>query len=138
MTTEADIADLLFRIARENFTDAAVYQWGAIPKGQVKATRITVQAKPLHEGKIWRTGAAEVNICIPFLSEDGTADLTRLKQAERQVTETFDGKVISLTDHITLDVDTRNRIKDDTLKCHIINAHLRVSVLNTINTKTNG
>lgn len=130
MTTETDVADFLFAIAK-SLGVPKVYQWGAIPYGTVTGERVTIQVKGIQDETIWRTCYAEFNICVPYMDEKGTANLTRINQVEHLVTDKLDDVVLPYNgDWLWLKIETRNRVADDTIKALVVNAHLRVRILN--------
>lgn len=130
MITEGEIANFLFVEAKQFGIDE-VYQWGNIPEGEVKKERITIQVKPLRNGERWCSCFAEINICVPFIDQHSHANLIRLGEVEHLCHSLLKKRVAQINGQwVRYDIDTLNRLKDDTLRCYYINAHLRFEVMN--------
>ena len=133
MITEGKIADYIYARCKK-FGIAEVYQWGNIPNGVVKKPRVTVQAKAQKEGKYWFDSFVEVNVCYPYLTENGVAPLNQIDNATIKANELFGKHVDRIDDDwIAFEIDSRNRIKDESLKCYYLNLHIRFKVLNINN-----
>lgn len=128
MIVSTDIANIIYKDCKD-FGIRNLYQSGNIPAGKVTEERIVIITMQQENGTYWKEGIVHVNLCVPDIDENGTANLTRLNELERmanllgEVNE-YDGTWYKY------EVDS-SRIEDDSpLKCHYVNVRLLFEVLN--------
>lgn len=80
--------------------------------------------------KYWKKSFAEVNLCVPDLSEN-EANTIRLNELERQANKLFDD-VVSSYDGTTYrySIESIGTEADTALKCHFVNVRILFEVLN--------
>lgn len=98
--------------------------------GELKSERIVIHTKKQQPGTYWKKSFAEVNFCVPDLSEN-EANAIRLNELEREVMKHFDN-VVSIYDGTTYNysIESIGTEKDTALKCHYVNARILFEVLN--------
>lgn len=126
-----DIANKLHEIATE-IGISEVYQSDNTPFGEVKSERVIVSVGENFSGSIWDELTAVVNVCVPDIDKNGTADLIRLQEAEKKVCKVFnDMQVFQLgEDWISVEWRTSSIEENASLKCHYIHVVLSVKTLN--------
>ena len=128
MIVTTDIANILYR-------DCKSFEIDIVPSGEtlmdeLKSERIVIHAKKQQPGKYWKKSFAEVNLCVPDLSEN-EANTIRLNELERETNKLFNGVVSSYNgttyrysiESISIEADTA-------LKCHYVNVRILFEVLN--------
>ena len=128
MIVTTDIANILYR-------DYKSFEIDIVPSGEtlmdeLKSERIVIHTKKQQPGKYWKKSFAEVNLCVPDLSEN-EANTIRLNELERETNKLFNGVVSSYNgttyrysiESISIEADTA-------LKCHYVNVRILFEVLN--------
>jgi len=128
MIVTTDIGNILYR-------DCKVFGIDIVPDGEtltgeLKSERIVIHTKKQQPGTYWKKSFAEVNFCVPDLSEN-EANAIRLNELEREVMKHFDN-VVSIYDGTTYNysIESIGTEKDTALKCHYVNARILFEVLN--------
>lgn len=124
-----DIANILYR-------DCKAFGIDIVPSGEtlvseLTSERIVIHAKKQQPGTYWKKSFAEVNLCVPDLSEN-EANTIRLNELEREANKRFDD-VVSTYDGTTYrySIDSIGTEADTALKCHYVNVRILFNVLNT-------
>ena len=127
MIVTTDIANILYR-------DCKVFGIGIVPQGKtlvgkLKSERIVIHAKKQQHGKYWKKSFAEVNLCVPDLSEN-EANTIRLQELEREAEKRFD--TVGSYDGTTYrySIESIGTEEDTALKCHYVNVRILFEVLN--------
>jgi hypothetical protein len=96
----------------------------------LKSERIVIHTKKQQTGTYWKKSFAEVNLCVPNLSEN-EANTIRLNELERKADKLFDD-VVSTYDGMTYrySIDSIGTEADTALKCHYVNVRILFNVLN--------
>ena len=128
MIVTTDIANILYR-------DCKSFEIDIVPSGEtlmdeLKSERIVIHTKKQQPGKYWKKSFAEVNLCVPDLSEN-EANTIRLNELERETNKLFNGVVSSYNgttyrysiESISIEADTA-------LKCHYVSVRILFEVLN--------
>ena len=128
MIVTTDIGNILYR-------DCKAFGIDIVPAGEtlpveLKSERIVIHTKKQQPGTYWKKSFAEVNFCVPDLSEN-EANAIRLNELEREVMKHFDD-VVSIYDGTTYNysIESIGTEKDTALKCHYVNARILFEVLN--------
>lgn len=127
MIVTTDIANILYR-------DCKVFGIDIVPQGttlvgKLKSERIVIHAKKQQPGKYWKKSFAEVNLCVPDLSEN-EANSIRLGELEREAEKRFDS--VGSYDGTTYrySIESIGTEEDTALKCHYVNVRILFEVLN--------
>lgn len=127
MIVTTDIANILYR-------DCKVFGIDIVPQGKtltgkLNSERIVIHAKKQQPGKYWKKSFAEVNLCIPDLSEN-EANSIRLQELEREAMKRFDA--VGDYDGTTYrySIESIGTEEDTALKCHYVNVRVLFEVLN--------
>lgn len=127
MIVTTDIANILYR-------DCKVFGIDIVPQrttlvGKLKSERIVIHAKKQQPGKYWKKSFAEVNLCVPDLSEN-EANSIRLQELEREAEKRFD--TVGDYDGTTYrySIESIGTEEDTDLKCHYVNVRILFEVLN--------
>lgn len=127
MIVTTDIANILYR-------DCKVFGIDIVPQGEalvgeLKTERIVIHAKKQQPGKYWKKSFAEVNLCVPDLSEN-EANTIRLQEFEREAMNRFD--TVGSYDGTTYrySIESIGTEEDTDLKCHYVNVRILFEVLN--------
>lgn len=127
MIVTTDIANILYR-------DCKVFGIDIVPQGktlvgELKSERIVIHAKKQQPGKYWKKSFAEVNLCVPDLSEN-EANTIRLGELERIAMNRFD--TVGSYDGTTYrySIESIGMEEDTSLKCHYVNVRILFEVLN--------
>ena len=128
MIVTTDIGNILYRDCKAFGID--IVPDGEILTGELKSERIVIHAKKQQPGTYWKKSFAEVNLCVPDLSEN-EADTIRLNGLEREANKRYDD-VVSSHDGTTYrySIDSIGTEADTALKCHYVNARILFEVLN--------
>lgn len=128
MIVTTDIANILYR-------DCKVFGIDIVPQGktltgELKSERIVIHAKKQQPGKYWKKSFAEVNLCVPDLSENESKSI-RLQELEREATKSFDD-VVNTYDGTTYrySIESIGTEEDTALKCHYVNVRILFEVIN--------
>lgn len=128
MIVTTDIGNILYR-------DCKAFGIGIVPAGEtltgeLTSERIVIHTKKQQPGKYWKKSFAEVNLCVPNLSEN-EANTIRLNELERKAGKLFDD-VVSTYDGMTYrySIDSIGTEADTALKCHYVNVRILFNVLN--------
>ena len=100
MIVTTDIGNILYRDCKA--FEICIVPAGETLTGELASERIVIHTKKQQPGKYWKKSFAEVNLCVPNLSEN-EANTIRLNELER---------------------------KDTALKCHYVNVRILFEVLN--------
>lgn len=128
MIVTTDIANILYRDCQS--LGIFIVPQGKTLTGQMKSERIVIHAKKQQSGTYWKKSFAEVNLCVPDLTE-GEANTIRLNELEKQAQKLFDGvtgRYDGTTYHYS--IDTIGMEEDTSLKCHYVNVRILFEVLN--------
>ena len=128
MIVTTDIGNILYRDCKIFGID--IVPAGETLTGELKSERIVIHTKKQQPGTYWKKSFAEVNFCVPDLSEN-EANAIRLNELEREVMKHFDN-VVSIYDGTTYNysIESIGTEKDTALKCHYVNARILFEVLN--------
>lgn len=128
MIVTTDIANILYR-------DCKSFEIDIVPSGEtlmdeLKSERIVIHAKKQQPGTYWKKSFAEINLCVPDLSEN-EANTIRLNELERQANKQFDD-VVSTYDgtRYRYSIDSIGTEADTALKCHYVNCRILFEMLN--------
>lgn len=130
MIVTTDIANILYRDCNAFGID--IVPQGETLTGELKSERIIIHTKKQQPGTYWKKSFAEVNLCVPDLSEN-EANSIRLNGLERQANNLFDN-VVSSYDGTTYrySIDSIGMEVDTALKCHYVSVRILFEVLNVI------
>lgn len=129
MITSTDIQTILYKKA-QLLGVKEVYKEGNIMSGNYSTERVVILNNSAEPGTYWRIGFMNVNICVPDLDRDFTANLTRLSELESLAYDVFSetGKMKGLA--YTYDVDSTNIEEDRAAHSHYVNIRILFEVLN--------
>lgn len=127
MIVTTDIANILYR-------DCKVFGIDIVPQGktltgELKSERIVIHAKKQQPGKYWKKSFAEVNLCVPDLSEN-EANSIRLQELEREAIKLFDSVGSYDGTAYLYSIESIGTEEDIDLKCHYVNVRVLFEVLN--------
>lgn len=127
MIVTTDIANILYR-------DCKVFGIDIVPQGktltgELKSERIVIHAKKQQPGKYWKKSFAEVNLCVPDLSEN-EANSIRLQELEREAMKRFDSVGSYDGTAYLYSIESIGTEEDTDLKCHYVNVRVLFEVLN--------
>ena len=97
MIVTTDIGNILYRDCKAFGID--IVPDGETLTGELKSERIVIHTKKQQPGKYWKKSFAEVNLCVPNLSEN-EANTIRLNELERKADKLLDD-VVSTYDGTT-------------------------------------
>nr|DAF91568.1 MAG TPA: hypothetical protein [Siphoviridae sp. ctlIg4] len=127
MIVTTDIANILYRDCKDFGIDIVPY--GETLTGELHSERIVIHTKKQQPGTYWKKSFAEVNLCVPNLSEN-EANSIRLNELERMAmsilrsTGRYNGSFYRYSIYsIGTEVDTA-------LKCNYVNVSVLFEVLN--------
>lgn len=128
MIVTTDIGNILYRDCKAFGID--IVPSGEKLVGELTSERIVIHAKKQQPGTYWKKSFAEVNLCVPDLSEN-EANTIRLNELEREANKRFDD-VVSTYDGTTYrySIDSIGTEADAALKCHYVNVRILFNVLN--------
>ena len=128
MIVTTDIANILYRDCKSFEID--IVPSGETLTGELRSERIVIHAKKQQPGTYWKKSFAEVNLCVPDLSEN-EANTIRLNELEREAMKHFDD-VVSTYDGTTYrySIESIGTEADTSLKCHFVNVRILFEVLN--------
>lgn len=128
MIVTTDIGNILYWDCKDFGID--IVPAGETLTGELKSERIVIHTKKQQPGTYWKKSFAEVNFCVPDLSEN-EANAIRLNELEREAMKHFDD-VVSTYDGTTYNysIESIGTEKDTALKCHYVNARILFEVLN--------
>lgn len=128
MIVTTDIGNILYRDCKAFGID--IVPAGETLTGELKSERIVIHTKKQQPGTYWKKSFAEVNFCVPDLSEN-EANAIRLNELEREAMKHFDD-VVSTYDGTTYNysIESIGTEKDTALKCHYVNVRILFEVLN--------
>lgn len=129
MITSSDIQTILYKKA-QLLGVKEVYKEGNIMSGNYSTERVVILNNSAEPGTYWRIGFMNVNICVPDLDRNFTANLTRLSELESLAYDVFSetGKMKGLA--YTYDVDSTNIEEDRAAHSHYVNIRILFEVLN--------
>lgn len=127
MIVTTDIANILYR-------DCKVFGIDIVPQGktltgELKSERIVIHAKKQQPGKYWKKSYAEVNLCVPDLSENESNSI-RLQELEREAIKLFDSVGSYDGTAYLYSIESIGTEEDIDLKCHYVNVRVLFEVLN--------
>lgn len=130
MIVTTDIGNILYR-------DCKAFGIGIVPAGEtltgeLTSERIVIHTKKQQPGKYWKKSFAEVNLCVPNLSEN-EANTIRLNELERKAGKLLDD-VVSTYDGTTYrySIESIGTEADTALKCHYVNVRILFVFYNMI------
>lgn len=128
MIVTTDIGNILYRDCKAFGID--IVPVGETLTGELKSERIVIHTKKQQPETYWKKSFAEVNLCVPDLSENG-ANTIRLNELEREAVKFFDNEV-STYDGTTYrySIESIGTEADTALKCHYVNVRILFNVLN--------
>lgn len=129
MITSSDIQTILYKKA-QLLGVKEVYKEGNIMSGNYSTERVVILNNSAEPGTYWRIGFMNVNICVPDLDRNFTANLTRLSELESLAYDVFSetGKMKGIA--YTYDVDSTNIEEDRAAHSHYVNIRILFEVLN--------
>lgn len=128
MIVTTDIGNILYRDCGAFGID--IVPAGETLTGELQSERIVIHSKKQQPGTYWKKSFAEVNLCVPDLSENESNSI-RLNELEREANERFDD-VVSTYDgtRYRYSIESIGTEADTALKCHYVNARILFEVLN--------
>lgn len=128
MIVSSDIANIIYRDCKAFGID--IVPDGERLVGELSNERIIIHAKKQEPCAYWKKGFVEVNLCVPYSSEN-SANSTRLGELERQAQTLLDD-VVSSYDGTSYryGISSIGRELDTDLKCHYVNVRILFEVLN--------
>lgn len=128
MITTTDIGNILYRDCKVFGID--IVTDGEKLTGELTSERIAIHTKKQQPGTYWKKSFAEVNLCVPDLSEN-SANSIRLNELERQANKLLDD-VVNTYDgtRYRYSIDSIGPEADTALKCHFVNVRILVEILN--------
>ena len=128
MIVTTDIGNILYRDCKAFGID--IVPAGETLTGELKTERIVIHTKKKQQGTYWKKSFAEVNLCVPNLSEN-EANTIRLNELEREANKLFDD-VVSSYDGTTYrySIESIGTEVDTALKCRYVNVRILFEVLN--------
>ena len=90
MIVTTDIGNILYRDCKAFGVD--IVPDGETLTGELKSERIVIHTKKQQPGTYWKKSFAEVNLCVPNLSEN-EANTIRLNELERKAGKLLDDVV---------------------------------------------
>ncbi len=128
MIVTTDIGNILYRDCKAFGID--IVPDGETLTGELTSERIVIHTKKQQPGKYWKKSFAEVNLCVPNLSEN-EANTIRLNELERKAGKLLDD-VVSTYDGTTYrySIESIGTEADTALKCHYVNVRILFEVLN--------
>ena len=128
MIVTTDIGNILYRDCKA--FGIYIVPAGEALTGELKSERIVIHTKKQQPGTYWKKSFAEVNLCVPDLSEN-EANSIRLNELEREAVKFFDDEV-STYDGTTYrySIESIGAEADTALKCHYVNVRILFEVLN--------
>ena len=132
MITSSDIQTILYKKS-QLLGVKEVYKEGNIMSGNYSTERVVILNNSAEPGTYWRLGFMNVNLCVPDLDRDFTANLTRLSELESLAYDVFreTGKMNGLA--YTYDVDSTRIEEDRAAHGHYVNVRILFEVLNVKN-----
>ena len=128
MIVTTDIGNILYRDCKAFRID--IVPAGESLMGELKSERIVIHTKKQQPGKYWKKSFAEVNLCVPDLSEN-EANTIRLNELERQAMKRFDDVESSYDGtRYRYSIESIGTEADTALKCHYVNIRILFEVLN--------
>lgn len=129
MITSSDIQTILYKKA-QLLGVKEVYKEGNIMSGNYSTERVVILNNSAEPGTYWRLGFINVNLCVPDLDRDFTANLTRLSELESLAYDVFKetGKMNDLA--YTYEVDSTHIEEDRAAHSHYVNVRILFEVLN--------
>ena len=97
MIVTTDIGNILYRDCKA--FEICIVPAGETLTGELASERIVIHTKKQQPGKYWKKSFAEVNLCVPNLSEN-EANTIRLNELERKAGKLLDD-VVSTYDSTT-------------------------------------
>ena len=130
MIVTTDIGNILYRDCKAFGID--IVPDGETLTGELKSERIVIHTKKQQPGKYWKKSFAEVNLCVPNLSEN-EANTIRLNELERKAGKLLDD-VVSTYDGTTYrySIESIGTEADTALKCHYVNVRILFVFYNMI------
>ena len=130
MIVTTDVGNILYRDCKAFGID--IVPAGETLTGELKSERIVIHTKKQQPETYWKKSFAEVNICVPNLSEN-EANSIRLNELERQVNKLFDD-IVSSYDGTTYrySIESIGTEADTALKCHYVNVRILFVFYNMI------
>lgn len=128
MIVTTDIGNILYRDCKA--FGISIVPNGETLTGELKSERIVIHTKKQQPEIYWKKSFAEVNICVPNLSEN-EANSIRLNELERQANKLFDD-MVSTYDGTAYrySIESIGTEADTALKCHYVNVRILFEVLN--------
>ncbi len=132
MVTSSDIGNILYKFCSGLSVKDVRRGWN-FPKGEVVTECVTLSVKTVSAGGRWSKAFAEVNICVPDLS-DGEADLIRLAELEAEYVAAF-GWNTGVHDgtRYRFGRESTGLLDDAQLRLHYVNIRVQFEFLNLIN-----
>lgn len=128
MIVTTDIGNILYRDCKAFGID--IIPDGETLTGELKSERIVIHSKKQQPGTYWKKSFAEVNLCVPDLSENSAGSI-RLNELERRAQSILDD-VVGTHDgtRYLYSIDSIGTEADTALKCHYVNVRILFEVLN--------
>lgn len=128
MITTTDIGNILYKDCKAFGIE--IVPDGETLTGELKSERIVIHSKKQQPGTYWKKSFAEVNLCVPDLSENSAGSI-RLNELERQAQSILDD-VVGTHDgtRYLYSIDSIGTEADTALKCHYVNVRILFEVLN--------
>lgn len=128
MIVTTDIGNILYRDCKAFGID--IIPDGETLTGELKSERIVIHSKKQQPGTYWKKSFAEVNLCVPDLSENSAGSI-RLNELERRAQSILDD-VVGTHDgtRYLYSIDSIGTEADTALKCHYVNVRILFNALN--------
>lgn len=126
-----DIANKMYELAK-GIGISEVYQSNNTPFGEVLTPRVIVSVGMNARGSIWDRLTAVINVCIPDIDKNGTANLIQLGKQEKTAIALFSESQVYKIGDKWCEIELQNTsIEENTsLHCHYINLVFLVKTLN--------
>ena len=111
MIVTTDIGNILYRDCKA--FEICIVPAGETLTGELASERIVIHTKKQQPGKYWKKSFAEVNLCVPNLSE-----------LLDDVVSTYDSTTYRYS------IESIGTEADTALKCHYVNVRILFEVLN--------
>ena len=127
MIVTTDIGNILYRDCKA--FGISIVPNGETLTGELKSERIVIHTKKQQPETYWKKSFAEVNLCVPDLSEN-EANSIRLNELERQAIEILRSTGSYNGSFYRYSIYSIGTEADTTLKCHYVNVSVLFEVLN--------
>ena len=131
MILQTDITNKLYELAK-GIGIAEIYPSNNTPFGEVLKERVIVSTGMNTRGSEWDNMIGVINICVPDIDKNGTADLIQIGKREKTAIELFKSShVFNLgADWVELSLLNTSLEENTSLRCHYIHLVFSIKTLN--------